>query len=636
MENWNIHDAEKLYRINDWGNGYFHISETGEVEVRLKDKSPQSSISLLSIAKGLQERGLKLPVLLRFSNILDDRIQHINESFLHAIQDAGYQGTYRGVYPIKVNQQQQVVEEICKYGQQYHHGLETGSKAELIIALAHIDDPEAYIICNGYKDEEYIDLALKGLQLGINTVLVVEMPGEVGIILQRSRALGIKPNIGLRMKPSTMASGHWTDSGGDRSVFGLNTTQVIQVVDRLRKENMLDCLKLLHYHLGSQIPNIHDIRVGATEAARFYAGLVQEGAPMGLLDIGGGLAIDYDGSHSNSPNSRNYTTKEYCDDVVEEIMTICKEEKISHPTIISESGRALVSYYSVLLMNILDTNVFWDGKNGEEVVYDQMLMPALENLLYVRTMLNEKNAQECLNDLNYYREEIRNKFLYGKVNMRERAAAEHVYWSIVAEIQQKYGDIHAAEIQKLEHQLSDIYYGNFSLFQSLPDVWAIDQLFPIMPIHRLETKPDRKAVLSDITCDSEGKIDKFITSKGVSDTLALHTPKEDEDYILGVFLVGAYQETLGDLHNLLGDTNVVSVTYEDGNFSLHNELEGDTVADVLSYVEYEPKRLETMIRTKAEKAVQEGRITVQERRRLISAYTAGLRGYTYYETDQEE
>ncbi|MDD4038062.1 MAG: biosynthetic arginine decarboxylase [Sphaerochaeta sp.] len=636
MENWNIHDAEKLYRINDWGNGYFHISETGEVEVRLKDKSPQSSISLLSIAKGLQERGLKLPVLLRFSNILDDRIQHINESFLHAIQDAGYQGTYRGVYPIKVNQQQQVVEEICKYGQQYHHGLETGSKAELIIALAHIDDPEAYVICNGYKDEEYIDLALKGLQLGINTVLVVEMPGEVGIILQRSRALGIKPNIGLRMKPSTMASGHWTDSGGDRSVFGLNTTQVIQVVDRLRKENMLDCLKLLHYHLGSQIPNIHDIRVGATEAARFYAGLVQEGAPMGLLDIGGGLAIDYDGSHSNSSNSRNYSTKEYCDDVVEEIMTICKEEKISHPTLISESGRALVSYYSVLLMNILDTNVFWDGKSGEEVVYDQTLMPALENLLYVRTMLNEKNAQECLNDLNYYREEIRNKFLYGKVNMRERAAAEHVYWSIVAEIQQKYGDIHAAEIQKLEHQLSDIYYGNFSLFQSLPDVWAIDQLFPIMPIHRLETKPDRKAVLSDITCDSEGKIDKFITSKGVSDTLALHTPKEDEDYILGVFLVGAYQETLGDLHNLLGDTNVVSITYEDGNFSLHNELEGDTVADVLSYVEYEPKRLETMIRTKAEKAVQEGRITVQERRRIISAYTAGLRGYTYYETDQEE
>ena len=635
METFTREEAESLYHINAWGNGYFHISDEGEVEVRLKDKKPQSSISLISIAKGLQERGMKMPVLLRFSNILDDRIKHINESFLQAISDAGYQGTYRGVYPIKVNQQQQVVEEICKYGKQYHHGLETGSKAELIIALAHIDDPDAYVVCNGYKDEEYIDLALRGLSLGIQTDLVIEMPGEVSIILERSRALGIKPNIGLRMKPSTIASGHWTDSGGDRSVFGLNTTQVISVVDHLRREGMLDCLKLLHYHLGSQIPNIHDIRMGATEAARLYAGLVHEGAEMGLLDIGGGLAIDYDGSHTNSSNSRNYSTKEYCDDVVEEIMTICKEEKIAHPTLISESGRALVSYYSVLLMNILDTNIFWDGKNFEHK-YDTAALPALENLLYVRTMLNEKTAQECLNDLNYYREEIRKKFLYGKVNMRERAAAEHVYWSIVAEIQQKYGDLHAPEIKDLEHQLSDIYYGNFSLFQSLPDVWAIDQLFPIMPIHLLNTRPDRRAVLSDITCDSEGKIDRFIGNRRVEHTLALHSPPADEDYILGVFLVGAYQETLGDLHNLLGDTNVASVTYENGSFSLHSELEGDTVADVLSYVEYEPKRLEAMIRIKAEKAVQEGRITALERRKIISAYTAGLRGYTYYETDQEE
>ncbi|NLK05742.1 MAG: biosynthetic arginine decarboxylase [Spirochaetales bacterium] len=635
MDKWTIQDAEALYRINAWGNGYFHISEQGEVEVRLKDKSPDSSVSLLSIAKGLQMRGMKLPVLLRFSNILDDRIQHINESFLQAIADVGYQGTYRGVYPIKVNQQQQVVEEICKYGKQYHHGLETGSKAELIIALAHIDDPQAYVICNGYKDEEYIDLALRGLSLGIQTVLVVEMPGEVGIILERSKALGIKPNIGLRMKPSTVASGHWTDSGGDRSVFGLNTTQVIEVVDRLRNESMLDCLILLHYHLGSQIPTIHDIRVGATEAARVYAGLIHEGAPMGLLDIGGGLAIDYDGTHSDSSNSRNYSTKEYCDDVVEEIMNICKEEKITHPTILSESGRALVTYYSVLLMNVLDTNTFRYAPDASSFEQSESL-PALENLLYVRTMLNEKNAQECLNDLNYYREEIRNKFLYGKVNIRERAAAEHVYWEIVAEIQEKYGIVNAAEFRKLEHQLSDIYYANFSLFQSLPDVWAIDQLFPIMPIHMLDVRPDRKAVLSDITCDSEGKIDRFIGDRETEDTLALHTPPEDDDYILGVFLVGAYQETLGDLHNLLGDTNVATVTFENGSFSLHNELEGDTVADVLSYVEYEPKRLEGMIRAKAEKAVEEGRITPLERRKIISAYTAGMRGYTYYETDQEE
>ncbi|WP_320120959.1 biosynthetic arginine decarboxylase [uncultured Sphaerochaeta sp.] len=635
MDTWTLDDARKLYHIDSWGNEYFHVSEKGEVEVRLKDKDPKSQVSLLSIVKGLQERGMKLPVLLRFSNILDSRIQHINESFLGAMKDAGYTGTYRGVYPIKVNQQQQVVEEICKYGKQYHHGLETGSKAELLLALAHIDDLEAYVICNGYKDEEYIDLALRGLSMGVQTVLVVEMPGEVDIILERSRAMGVKPNIGLRMKPSTVASGHWTDSGGDRSVFGLNTTQVIQVVDKLRNEQMLDSLKLLHYHLGSQIPNIRDIRMGATEAARFYCGLVHEGAPMGLLDIGGGLAIDYDGSHTDSSNSRNYSTKEYCDDVVEEVMTICKEENVTHPTLLSESGRALVSYYSVLLLNVLDTNIFWNGEDVEAKL-DPEVLPALENLLYVRKMLNEKNAQECLNDLNYYREEIRNKFLYGKVNMRERAAAEHVYWSIVAEIKQTYGEVESPEFEKLEQQLSDIYYGNFSLFQSLPDVWAIDQLFPIMPIHMLDKRPDRKAILSDITCDSEGKIDRFIGRWEVENTLSLHTLPENDDYILGVFLVGAYQETLGDLHNLLGDTNVASVTYEDGKFRLHNELEGDTVADVLSYVEYEPKHLEALIRNKAERAVQDGRITPLERRRIIAAYTAGLRGYTYYETDQEE
>ncbi|MDT4761612.1 biosynthetic arginine decarboxylase [Sphaerochaeta sp. PS] len=637
-EEWTIKDSADLYRIEEWGNGYFHIQEDGEVEVRLKRDTPESSISLLKIAQGLKDRGTKLPVLLRFSNILDDRIQHINESFASAIKEVGYEGVYRGVYPVKVNQQQQVIEEICRFGKQYHHGLETGSKAELLIAMAYVDDPEAYVICNGYKDEEYIDLALKALALGIQTILVIEMPGEAAIIVERSRALGIKPNIGIRMKPSTVAGGHWTDSGGDRSVFGLNTTQVIEVVDMLRREGILDCLKLLHYHLGSQIPNIRAIRMGATEAARFYAGLLHEGAPMGLLDIGGGLAIDYDGSHSDNSNSRNYTTIEYCTDVVEEIMTICKEERIPHPTILSESGRALVTYYSVLLLNILDTNVFWNGKGREEPIAEELL-PALDNLLYVRTMLNKDTAQECLNDLNYYREEIRNKFLYGKVNMRERAAAEHLYWSIISEIYLLLRDQEhvSAHLRLVERQLSDIYYGNYSLFQSLPDVWAIDQLFPIMPIHLLDKKPDRQAILSDITCDSEGKIDRFIGRNGVENTLALHTPPQDDDYILGVFLVGAYQETLGDLHNLLGDTNVMSVTYdEEGKFKFHNELEGDTIAEVLSYVEYDTKQMEAMIRSKAEQAVQEGRITAQQRRKIISAYTAGMRGYTYYETDQEE
>lgn len=633
---WSIADASELYRVKQWGNGYFTVNNAGEVEVSLKGKNSDSTISLMEIARGLQERGLKLPVLLRFSDILDDRIQYINESFANAMREAGYQGSYRGVYPVKVNQQQQVIEEICHFGKQYHHGLETGSKAELIAALAYVDDPEAYIVCNGYKDEEYIDLALKGLMLGIQTVLVIEMPGEAPIILERARELGVKPNIGIRMKPSTVASGHWTDSGGERSAFGLNTTQIINIVDLFREEKMLDCLKLLHYHLGSQIPNIHDIRLGATEAARFYVGLVQEGAPMGLLDIGGGLAIDYDGTSSNSSNSRNYTMQEYCVDIVEEIMTICNETGTIHPTIISESGRALVAYYSVLLMNILDTNVF-RPEDEQEVTPE--LRPVLDNLLYVKRTLNKENVQECLNDLSYYREEIRNKFLYGRVNMRQRAAAEHLYWSIMADLSNMAHQLEfiPPDLKNIDHQLSDIYYANFSVFQSLPDVWAINQVFPIMPIHRLGERPGRRAILSDITCDCEGKIDRFIGREEVGTTLPLHTPPPDEDYILGVFLVGAYQETLGDLHNLLGDTNVVSVTYgEDGKFLLHNELDGDTVADVLSYVEYDPKKLEALIRMRAEVAVREGRITAQQRRRIISAYAAGLRGYTYYETDQED
>jgi arginine decarboxylase len=637
MNEWTTEDAMNLYRIDEWGNGYFHIGSDGEVYVKLKGKKHQAAKSLKVIADGLQERGLKLPVLLRFSDILDDRIRYINESFAQAITDASYQGEYRGVYPVKVNQQQQVIEEITHFGKQYHHGLETGSKAELIAALAYLDDPDAYLICNGYKDEEYVDLALRGILLGIQTVLVIEMPGELQVIIDRSRELGIRPTIGIRMKPSTVAGGHWTDSGGDRSAFGLNTTQIIQIVDKLRQEQMLDCLKLLHYHLGSQIPNIHDIRMGLTEAARFYAGLVQEGAPMGILDIGGGLAIDYDGSSSNSGNSRNYSMKEYCDDVVEEIMNICDASQIAHPTIISESGRALVAYYSVLLINILDTNVFLPDHDSD-TDFD-ITTPVLSNLRYVQDHLSEKNAQECLNDLNYYREEIRNKFLYGTVSIRERAAAEHLYWTIMTQIAEmaEHQEYLPPEMKNLSHLLSDIYYGNFSVFQSLPDVWAIHQLFPIMPIHHLTHRPTRHAILSDITCDCEGKIDEFIGRSESRSTLALHTPPEDEDYVLGIFLVGAYQETLGDLHNLLGDTNVVSVTCdEQGAITLHNELDGDTVADVLSYVEYEPKKLESLIRMKAESAVREGKITPQQRRKIITSYTAGLRGYTYYETDQED
>ncbi|MCF7944448.1 MAG: biosynthetic arginine decarboxylase, partial [Spirochaetia bacterium] len=404
-------------------------------------------------------------------------------------------------------------------------------------------------------------------------------------------------------------------------------------------QGKLYTLTLLHYHLGSQIPNIRDIRNGASEAARFYVGLVKEGAPMGLLDIGGGLAIDYDGSHTNTGSSRNYTDQEYCDDIVEVVMEVCEQSDTEHPVIISESGRALVGYYSVLLMNILDNNSF-DSSSIPEKIPDELL-PAVENLLYVQETLNTRNIQECLNDLNYYRDEIRTKFLYGSVSMRERAMAEQIYWAILSKIHRMTAgtDLIPAELQNLEQELSDIYYGNFSLFQSLPDVWAIDQLLPIMPIHKLDEEPDRRAILADITCDCDGKIDTFIGNHQILKSLPVHTIPEQEDYIMGVFLVGAYQETLGDLHNLLGDTNVVSVTFDSGRddgIMFHHELDGDTVSDVLSYVEYDPKNLEAKIRKKAEAAVREGRITPYQRRKIITAYNAGLRGYTYYETDQED
>ena len=636
-ELWTIADSAELYGITAWGDEYFSISDDGEVMVHLSGGENSSrKVSLKAIAEGLKQRGMEFPVLLRFSDILDSRIKLINEEFQRAIKKAGYKGQYRGVYPIKVNQQQQVIEEIAQFGRKYHHGLEAGSKAELIAALAYTNDPEAYINCNGYKDEEFIDLALYGRRLGMRTILVVEMPGELSLILERARLMGLKPDIGIRMKPSTVAGGHWTESGGDRSVFGLNTAQVFQVLDQLRKAEMLDSLVLLHYHLGSQIPNIRDIRSGASEAARIYAGLVQEGAAMGLLDIGGGLAIDYDGSHTNRGSSRNYVLREYCDDIVEVVMNICDENEIIHPTIMSESGRALVAYYSVLLFNILDGSTFDHHKIPQELPED--VHELVLNLLYVKNTLTVRNIQECYNDLCYYREDVRMKFLHGSATMRELALSEQIYWAVLNDIHQLSKDLeHIPEdLESLGDKLSDIYYGNFSVFQSLPDAWAIDQLFPIMPIHRLNIQPERRAVLADITCDCDGKIDKFIGQYEYERSLPVHELGE-EDYILGAFLVGAYQETLGDLHNLLGDTNVVSIECNDNNeIVYYKELEGDTVADVLSYVEYNPKELEAQVKRKAEEAVLQGIITPSERKKILSAYSMGMRGYTYYESDQED
>ncbi|MCF7816907.1 MAG: biosynthetic arginine decarboxylase [Kiritimatiellales bacterium] len=633
MENkdtgWSVEQSAEIYGIGNWGADYFSISQEGEVLVHPHGNGV--SVSLRKIADGLLDRGLGMPVLLRMSDILDSRIKKLHESFASAITTFEYHGKYRGVYPIKVNQQQQVLEEIAEFGARYHHGLEAGSKPELIAALAYMQDPEAYLICNGYKDAEFVDLGLYARKMGLQCVFVVENPSELELIIDRSNTLGVRPMIGVRLKLSTQASGHWNHSGGERSVFGLNPSQVCDLVDRLRDVGMLDCLQLLHYHVGSQIPNIRDIRDAVVEACRVYTGLVHEGAPMGILDLGGGLAVDYDGSHADSAASRNYSLEEYCAAIIENMVSTLDENDIPHPNIVTESGRATVAYYSILLFNILDESRFEISELPKEL--DEDAHELLHNLIAVVNVLNIRNAQECYHDAFYYRDEIHQRFKHGSMTLRERAFAGEIFWHIVTRIAMltKEMEYVPEELQKLPSMLADIYYGNFSLFQSLPDVWAIDQLFPVMPIHRLKEKPEREVVLADITCDCDGKIDQFVGQYTTSDTLPLHN-LTNEEYYLGVFLVGAYQETLGDLHNLLGDTNVVTIQVDqDGHMRYTRELEGDSVADVLSYVEYDPKRMMQRIRQLAEEAVRAERITPKDRRMIMEAYEDGMRGYTYFE-----
>jgi len=631
LERWTIGHAADLYGIRQWSAGCFDISQKGEVEAIIRAGDREVRISLPDIVAGLKARGLDMPVLLRFSNILESRVSLLNETFVRAMREAGYRGGYRAVFPVKVNQQQHVIEEIVEAGRPYHHGLEVGSKAELIVALAYLNDPEAHVVCNGYKDEEFIELALFALKMGVRVVLVVEMPNEVDAILDCAERLGVKPQLGVRVKLSSRAAGHWTESGGDRSRFGLTTSQIIGAVDRLRQRGRLDCLRMLHYHLGSQISNIGDIRTAIREAARFYVDLVQEGAPMGLLDVGGGLAVDYDGSHTNFSSSSNYGIPEYSADIIETVMTVLDESSVAHPVILSESGRAIVAYHSVLVFNILDTSRLECSELEEELPEDAHEM--LHSLRDAARSLTRKNAQEGYHDAIYYRDEIRSLFLHGAVTLRERALSERLFLYIATRIVHFLEDQSYVpdEMEGLERALADVYHGNFSVFQSLPDSWAIKHLFPVMPIHRLNEFPSRRATLADITCDCDGKIDRFTDLHDVKMTLPLHELGED-DYYLGVFLVGAYQETLGALHNLLGDTNVVAIYVDaDGAVEYSREIGGDAVADVLSYVEYDPKDLIRRVKRLAEQSVREGRIRPEERRQIVEAYEAGLRGYTYFE-----
>ena len=633
VRNWSAADSTDLYAVEDWSNGYFGVSKNGEVTVNLTDSDGSAKpVSLRSIMDGLADRGTDAPVLLRFNDLLRARVEELNESFAKAIKEVDYGGVYRGVYPIKVNQQRQIVEEIVSCGEKYHYGLEAGSKPELIAAMAQMKDPEAFLMCNGYKDDEYIDLALMAQQMGLNIHLILEMPNELPAILERAGKLGIEPNLGIRVRLAAKGSGHWSESAGDKSVFGLNAAQVIDAVDQLKAAGKLHCLKVLHYHQGSQIPNISVIRESLTEAVRIYVDLVREGAPMGTLDMGGGLAVDYDGSQTNFHSSCNYSVAEYARDVVEVVGEMCTKNNVPHPTLVTESGRAVTAYHAVLVFNVLDVT----SAPGMETAPPALPPDASETLRALdetMRMLTRKNIQECYNDANYYRDQLRMQFFYGNSSLRERGIGEAIYWHIMGLIAQRISQMSEIpeDLKEVSDNMVDFYYANFSLFQSLPDSWAIDQLFPVMPIQRLCERPTQKTVLVDITCDCDGKVDKFIDREDVATSLPLHEVEADENYYIAAFLVGAYQETLGDIHNLLGDTNVVSVHLENGRPVFTNEEEGDCVADVLSYVKYDAKELVAKFRAIAENAVAAGRITPRQRRAAMEAYRDGLNGYTYYE-----
>ncbi|MBA6412052.1 biosynthetic arginine decarboxylase [Parahaliea sp. F7430] len=631
-EAWDAEDSSDLYGIDAWGAGYYSVSSQGDVQVNVDHDGETVSVSLMDIVSGMRGRQLDMPVVLRVRNVLDDRIATLNESFASAIEQGGYNNVYRAVFPIKVNQQCHVIEEIADYGRRYNHGFEAGSKAELIIALSQLRDVETLVVCNGYKDAEFIDLGLYARRMGYPVFFVLESLHELRLIIERSRALDVEPLIGVRMRSSVKVDGHWSQDSGDRSIFGLSTTALLQVVTELREVGMLHCLQMLHCHLGSQVPNIRNVRSGVLEACHIYAGLIAEGAPMGYLDLGGGLAVDYEGASANSTHSMNYQLDEYCVNIVESVRETLDPLNIAHPVLVSESGRATVAYSSILLFNILDVRDSQPGAIPEQP--PEGSSEFIGHLLDVLQRVSPDSFQECYNDALFYRDELRELFYRGRATLRDRALAEDICLAVMQRIAKLLPELERVppELESLPEQLSDIYYANFSLFQSLPDIWAIDQVFPIMPIHRLQEQPTREGILADLTCDCDGRIANFSLPSGPSTTLPLHALREGEEYYVGVFLVGAYQETLGDLHNLFGDTNVVNVSVNaDGSFDFVGELQGDSIADVLSYVEYEPKHMQEQFRQVAEEAVRSGRITLEQRQSILSAFRDSLQGYTYFE-----
>jgi arginine decarboxylase len=631
MSGWSVQDSLDLYNLPLWADGFFTANQRGNV-VACPQRNGGSEIDLKELVDDLRARGYGLPLLIRFNDILRERVREIDGCFHRAMEEYEYEGDYRGVYPIKVNQQAHIVEELLACGRETHLGLEVGSRPEMLAAIAMIDDPEALVICNGYKDEAYIETALLAQKLGRQVVIVADRYHEFETIIRVAGRHGICPAIGVRARLQTRGAGRWAEGGGSISKFGLSTREIMRAVALLRENDMLDSLQLLHFHMGSQVPSIRILKDALREASRIFVELHRLGAPMRYFDAGGGLAIDYDGSNTNFHSSRNYSVREYANDVVASIGEACEKADCPDPVIITESGRALVAHHSVLVFDVLDRN---------EIATTGDLEPPPESAHEVVKSLHEtfcsiqiRNLLEPYHDAIQLREEAQQHFNLGYLDLEGRAQAERLFFACCGRIQKLLTRVPRVpeELEGLERALADTYYCNFSVFQSMPDSWAVGQLFPIMPVHRLAQRPSRKAVLVDLTCDSDGKVDQFVDLHDVRKVIDLHVPGDDP-YYLGVFLVGAYQEILGDLHNLFGDTNAIHVTVDDTGdgpgYRIDHVVVGDTVAQVLDYVEFDRRDLLRNVRRACENAARAGRMTLEETRALLRRYEEGLNAYTY-------
>lgn len=626
-------DASKIYGIDRWADDLLCVTPSGDLALKSPDNADNLPVSLPAIVQALKQRGIPAPLLLRVQPFLDRALTRLHNAFADAIRDCRYLGAYRGVFPIKVNQQPDIVERVVEMGRPHHFGLEVGSKPELLIALAQSMSPDALLICNGAKDSAFIRLAILSLNLGFNTVIVLESLQEFETVHRIATDLNIRPRLGVRIKLTETVGGKWQASSGDRSVFGLGALDLVKLATRLDDTGMMDCLVLQHTHVGSQVPNIMDIRRATTEACQFYAELSRLGAPLQYLDLGGGLGIDYTGAREVDGNSVNYTVQEYCANLVESVYYAMEEAGLPHPTLVTESGRFVAAQSAIFVFDILDATLYDTSERPAVAADDHHL---LSDLLAIESYLGSDRMQEALNDAVYYRDEIRTLFRHGQIGLPLLARAEQAFMFLLSRFKTGAGQDQFSGL--IDRQLSgsvDYYHGNFSVFQSLPDVWAINQMHPVVPLSRLDEVPTRRAILTDLTCDSDGKIDRFVLRDGMANALPVHDLRPGEDYHVGVFFVGAYQETLGDLHNLFGDPNVVTISLDDtGGFTIENETEGDRIAEVLTYVEYDPQACLATFRKTVERAVKAGHVDAAERRTMIAAYRDSLGGSTYFSADR--